>query len=529
MKRLISIVAMCIIAVASYAQPLQNPATIGSSSRNQRIIKSLAVGDSLLTGGVVGINTDTPTTTLDVNGSMRVRGLGAGSVISNANGVLSIGAVAPVARYFITYAQASDSVSDGNLTPLAWYNITDDSIYLQAITDSSFALNGYYADSVIWELDAIQFDFTNEHIQQRCDRRGNCVGSTFAIASAMGANPIDVFVWGNDNVLGNTVKDAVLDFTGNLDPSAAGNTVLFLSEVTITSNEDIWNNTFANTTASILDTARVSYGNFESSTLSVINNAGLLNGVANNGEITLSGEVLAQGLNVTTNSKVTATNSATIISALLRKGSVLIVSDTVDANGIELWEGDTVILSGTVNAINCRLYTGADILASGSIFIEGMLIQNVSKFYGSGSGSLSPSFICNQSIVTISGNVDMGNNYISSSIVGFTDSTRCQNCWFYSVVDTFNGITLDTFNYSIFNRNAYYLNLDVDTVSLTDGTQGAGKVLTDVTGSGTGTWQDISNRIFTLPTYANEAAAIVGGLTTGKLYKTATGEVRIKL
>ena len=123
----------------------------------------------------------------------------------------------------------------------------------------------------------------------------------------------------------------------------------------------------------------------------------------------------------------------------------------------------------------------------------------------------------------------MGNNYISSSIVGFTDSTRCQNCWFYSVVDTFNGITLDTFNYSIFNRNAYYLNLDVDTVSLTDGTQGAGKVLTDVTGSGTGTWQDISNRIFTLPTYANEAAAIVGGLTTGKLYKTATGEVRIKL
>ena len=481
---------MCTIWVVSFAQPLQNPATIGSSSRNQRIIKSLAVGDSLLTGGVVGINTDTPTTTLDVNGSMRVRGLGAGSVISNANGVLSIGSVAPIARYFITYAQASDSVSDGNLTPLAWYNITDDSIYLQAITDSSFALNGYYADSVIWELDAIQFDFANEHIQQRCDKRGNCVGSTYTIDTVMGINPIDVFPWGNDNCLGNIVKDAVFDFTGNLDPSASGNNILFLSEVAITTNEQFWNNTFINSTGSILDTARVSYGNFESSDITVTDNAGLLNGVANNGEITLSGEVLAQGLNVTTNSKVTATNSATIISALLRKGSVLIVSDTVDANGIELWEGDTVILSGTVNAINCRLYTGADIIASGAIFIEGMVIQNVSKFYGSGTGSISPSFICNQSTVTVSGNVDMANNYISSSVVGFTDSTRCQNCWFYSVVDTFNGVTLDTFAYSIINRSTFYKTIDVDTFSLTNGTQGAGKVLTDVTGNGKGIWQD---------------------------------------
>lgn len=33
----------------------------------------------------------------------------------------------------------------------------------------------------------------------------------------------------------------------------------------------------------------------------------------------------------------------------------------------------------------------------------------------------------------------------------------------------------------------------------------------------------------TLPTYANEAAAIVGGLTTGRVYKTATGDLRIKL
>lgn len=36
-------------------------------------------------------------------------------------------------------------------------------------------------------------------------------------------------------------------------------------------------------------------------------------------------------------------------------------------------------------------------------------------------------------------------------------------------------------------------------------------------------------RIQSLPVYANDAAAGVGGLTSGYVYKTATGEVRIKL
>jgi hypothetical protein len=36
-------------------------------------------------------------------------------------------------------------------------------------------------------------------------------------------------------------------------------------------------------------------------------------------------------------------------------------------------------------------------------------------------------------------------------------------------------------------------------------------------------------KIIGLPTYANEAAAVIGGLATSTLYKTATGELRIKL
>jgi hypothetical protein len=36
-------------------------------------------------------------------------------------------------------------------------------------------------------------------------------------------------------------------------------------------------------------------------------------------------------------------------------------------------------------------------------------------------------------------------------------------------------------------------------------------------------------RIQNTPTYANDAAAGVGGLTIGMIYQTATGELRIKL
>lgn len=36
-------------------------------------------------------------------------------------------------------------------------------------------------------------------------------------------------------------------------------------------------------------------------------------------------------------------------------------------------------------------------------------------------------------------------------------------------------------------------------------------------------------KLSTIPTYANEAAAVTGGLTTGQVYKVSTGELRIKL
>ena len=442
-------------------------------------------------------------TFLDINKQFQVGALGnttfgvrlpktinAASLATDANGKIIAGSLpTPIAIYHLTYAQASDTVSKGKVVPNAWYHITNKDIYIQGVTDSTYSLNGYYVDSTIWEVDAIQFDFANAHIQQRCDKRGNCVGSTCLISSTMGINPIDLFAWGNDNVLGNTVKDAVLDLSTNTDPSVAGNTVSFLSEVTVLSEEDIWGNVFLNTTADIGATSLVANSLFSQCALTTT--GGFLNkATCNDGLINLTDNVTADGVDVGTGSILIGSGNAGVTSALLRERSYLEVSDEVIASGIELWENDTIILSDTVNAINVRAYTGGDITASGSVFIEGVVIQNVSKFNASGTGSMSPAFICNQSTVTIAGDVDMANNYISSSLVGFTDSVRCQNCWFYSVVDTFNGVQLDTFAYSIMNRPTFYKTIDVDTFSLTNGTQGAGKIITDVTGNGKGTWQD---------------------------------------
>lgn len=64
------------------------------------------------------------------------------------------------------------------------------------------------------------------------------------------------------------------------------------------------------------------------------------------------------------------------------------------------------------------------------------------------------------------------------------------------------------------------------TIALTSGPQ----VFTDAqTFSGTVEASNVSIKLTALPTYANEAAAVTAGLASGRVYKTSTGELRIKL
>jgi hypothetical protein len=62
-------------------------------------------------------------------------------------------------------------------------------------------------------------------------------------------------------------------------------------------------------------------------------------------------------------------------------------------------------------------------------------------------------------------------------------------------------------------------------VSNSDATQNF--LLSDVITLATTTGQFVTKTGVTLPTYANNAAAILGGLAVNSIYKTSTGEVRI--
>ena len=80
---------------------------------------------------------------------------------------------------------------------------------LVATTDSSY----------ITEIDSIHYDLANDVIIRRIDKRGNKVQTenSFIDSSSPPLNPIDVFQWGNDNVIGNSIGDnSILSCLNNL-------------------------------------------------------------------------------------------------------------------------------------------------------------------------------------------------------------------------------------------------------------------------------------------------------------------------
>lgn len=518
---------------------------------------------------------------------------------TDANGLCTFAPPPSIPTQFsVTYAQADSLSNAGALVTHAWYNITDESVYLLAASDTAFELDGYYADSTIWEVDAIQYDFPNQHIQQRCDRRGNCVGATFNVIAGYGiTDPITVFAWGEDMVAGNTVKDATLNLTG-FQNLVIGLVVTGQSEAIITTTEFCQNSHFgngslvsigasSNVNGSVFEATQATFeGNASANNMTAINSIIVCNGVLGNSilvdadvtindtascadcvingstislsnnssatfanitqesQLTLIGDVIATSVIINGGSIVSASDSVncsrTVISnstvlasgksdftdsdisdmsdltlsdsilaqGLISKastiigsggaafsfsqvvqGSLLTISDTAIAIGIKLLEANTATLSGTSDATAVKMYTGAELTASGKSWAEGAIIYNVSQVIISDSARIGTTEIFHQSTVIASGNAYLANGTISSCNLTFIDSAFCQNCYFEGITDTLD-TTLDRNIFTNYNGIQFIKTVDVDTFYLTDGTQGAGKVLTDVTGNGKGTWQD---------------------------------------
>lgn len=144
----------------------------------------------------------------------------------------------------INYDKAVKLAEQGKLAPLAWYFLQDKGVYLCAITPSHFMLQGYYFDATINEVDLIQYDFKNAHIQQRCDSRGNCVEIAYGVLAAgiVNVDPISVFKWGDDLVQDNKVSNAVFDLTGltGSNYGIVSNTVTHHAEVRVSNADSLY-------------------------------------------------------------------------------------------------------------------------------------------------------------------------------------------------------------------------------------------------------------------------------------------------
>lgn len=154
----------------------------------------------------------------------------------------------------VTYSKAAKQAEQGKLVPLAWYYLEDKGVYLCAITPSNFMLQGYYFDEAINEVDLIQYDFKNAHIQQRCDARGNCVGAAYGVIKAgiLEVDPITVFKWGDDLVQDNIVSNAVFDLRGmqGNNYGIVSNTITKHAVVTLSNADSLYfiKNTCTNST-----------------------------------------------------------------------------------------------------------------------------------------------------------------------------------------------------------------------------------------------------------------------------------------
>ncbi len=439
-------------------------------------------------------------TFFDINKQLQIGALGnptfgvrlkntinAASLATDANGKIIAGSLpTPIAIYHLTYAQASDTVSKGKVVPNAWYHITNKDIYIQGVTDSTYSLNGYYVDSTIWEVDAIQFDFANAHIQQRCDKRGNCVGAAFGIVDNgfISVDPILVFAWGDDFIVGNTVKDAVFDLTnivGVGDAIVALNSIIQQSEVVVGNNGSLefqknivesgatWTSLFS--TGIIIEntfTNGIDVNTDSTNTLTQQNNMYGQNSyfrinrssgnfLANDGQGHIQSRY-SVNCNIRDNNFF---NGAYIFADSLRS----------DINANELHRGSELHMISSDSAFSKNYLDFTAIVKANNT-------QNrteYNRFIGGGNG-FGTVFIA---VMSTSGKL------ISTHVVSAGDSV------IFNPNTVYNGNKIEfTGNLGIGTLIPTEALHVVGSVKIVDGTQGAGKVFTDVTGSGKGAWQD---------------------------------------
>jgi hypothetical protein len=401
----------------------------------------------------------------------------------------------------ITYTKAAALVNSSKLTPFKWYYLEDKSIYLCAITPNQFMLQGYYIDSSINEVDYIEYDFDNAHIQLRCDKRGNRVGANYKVLNLeiVSIDPISVFKWGDDLVQDNVVRNAVLNITGlhGENYGILSNTITEHAEVTLSNADSLFfikNDCSKSATVSIKGFTGNVFDNEFSAEITVVMDSASATVSDNN----LSGAEKtfdisgAQGRFGGNNGIGNITcrgcgKNATILSANLYDGaSIFADSMNTQINAIELHRGSELHMEGSDSAFSKSFLDFTAI-----VHAEGNKSRSeYNRFVG-----------CQNGFGT--------HFYVSMGPYGLVSNSSFYSCETLTLKDNV-----------IYNMQVYdNRNVGINTV-LTNGFQVNGNVKFDVGGE--------NLQIYNLRSFPDDEAAKLGGLSPLSLYiNSNTGAITI--
>jgi len=469
-RKLITLFTALVLTLGTSAQvSLYKPATIGQTSRNQKIVKGLEIGDTLAANGAVFFNGISPATgyvlTSDANGKATWQPIFAPTTVTG------------------TWAYVDTLVNNNELLPNQHYYLTDKATLLTAVDTNTFAMQGQYlanySGTIYWE--DIHYQFDDSLITYRADAFGNEVYCTPTFNNLTGLTVHGMFCWGENLQLKNPIKDVIYDCTGSTgstDNHISGfQPGLGYFYVDARNAIYLLDNTINGISGTEL---RVSNNVFQDNHLhqalscTLSTNQGVSgNWVTNGSSIDGFNSSIIRNNRVWSNSTIDGANNAMLEGNLVIGASSLVGSDNARFNGGYLTNGTQVTLldsavgsnfwgsASTVNINTTRANpSSTDIFTIfGNIIVEDSSTQNRVFIHGAAGGS--------PTTVATYGNGNIAGSFINGQNVVVNGGTFTNMAIFKLPYDTLylhpDSITANT--------------TIVGNFQMIDGTQSAGKIM----------------------------------------------------
>jgi len=451
------------------------------------------IDDKILTGG-------RRTKALDARTVFKELNISTVNIIDNAD--LLVNSITK------TYAELAALKSGSDLIPQARYFISDKDIYLTAITNNTLKLEGVYiarvpdyvnattffegvwnsslsglvanqslvawngfnyknktglvgtapdGDTANWqflattdssyqiEMDYIHYDFDNDTIILRIDKRGNCVETTFLLNTFFGYSPIDKFQWGRNDNACNTAKCAVFNNLNALNGQLF-TTTTYQSIVTITDSASI-------DLSEIIDGCIVDLSNNANGTGMILEK-----GV----QLTATDDAQCILLDASDNTEFILSGTANISGMKANNFCFITASDDANGSQSEIYLSN-VDISGNSEMQGCKIYDNSTIQITDGVKINGTECR-ASEIIADGSYNGITMLLSSNSSIEAHGGSSDGAILKQGSVLTMNDTPNCNNIQIYSGATVTAGDTADL-------SSSIILNLSIvngsDTISAT--------------------------------------------------------------